>query len=1050
MYTNEQLEATNTTGVNITVSASAGAGKTAVLVERLMKRIIQDEISVDKIVALTFTDAAAAEMKNRLMDQLLKKQKQQPNNEYINEQITLLPNANISTIHSFCLNILKDYYYILAMNPERLNNILSESEEWEISEASFKYLLENYDNHKIGKVVNRLSNSNNGLNILHDLIKNLIREANATTDPNQFLDNSIKIYNNYQSIEQLPKPFKAMFFKYHQDHFKQLTTISYQLARIIDQAEKADTQRTWINEVINKLKIIEIALSNEDYNTYQNQIIEIAKLKNRAITKNEAYKKARDTYYDILNSIVSVLYPESELLSNLSKNKDFSQTLIEMTKIYNEHYLHAIEAANKITFNDMETLTYKLITKNDNEVAKILQSQISDILIDEFQDTNTLQNAIIEKLSSGNNIFRVGDVKQSIYRFRGAKPQIMQDLINQPDSKQHKTIYLSNNFRSKHSIVEYTNHFFDNLMNLESFDSTYTKADYVTVGTPQQKQDNQQVKLHLINNEQETYADLDEDYNLTTDEFKANFIAAKILDLYNQDKEKRWSKYTVLVESHNRKLSLKAAFDKANIPYFIAFPDGLFDSLGVSVTVAYLKLIYNPEDTLSLMAILTNLYNYSENEIAKLFIKYQDLQIVADKLNPKLYQDVKYFNKIQNQIPLQNIVNHIFKLNNFYEQQISKQSRTNTDLFYDIVVEYDEQHSGILGFLDLIKQLSNTKASEGSSISSEDNVVNVMTIHNSKGLQFDTVFLFSKSSIRKKQTNNYLIHPEYGLAIKTLDEENRNIQDNLANFTINYFDEQELLEEEMRKLYVAMTRAQNDLYIIDTIKLKEAEERYDFNADIVRNKKGFTIWLLALQQNLPHQFLEYETSEILEFKAARKQYQKIIQIPKLTKTKTTPQRPDSFIPSPLDFGAKQLGVDIGTLVHNTIEQLTINNYEYDYIKTISPDLPDYYVDKIINLGTNELFKTLNQFDIYHEFPFIIVDEFNYQQGFIDFLSVDDNDIYIVDFKTDNLEYKADFLDRYNQQLTGYIQAVKQIYPNRDIHTYIYSFNLDMFIPFKVD
>ena len=371
-------------------------------------------------------------------------------------------------------------------------------------------------------------------------------------------------------------------------------------------------------------------------------------------------------------------------------------------------------------------------------------------------------------------------------------------------------------------------------------------------------------------------------------------------------------------------------------------------------------------------------------------------------------------------------------------------------MFIDYINEYDESKSGVLGFLELIDQLKNSKASEGSSISSEDNVVNVMTIHNSKGLQFDTVFLFSKSSIRNKRDPNYLVSPVYGLALKTFEEEYNIVYDNIANLVIEYFDEQELLEEEMRKLYVALTRAQNDLYIIDTIKLKEDMDTFDFDENIVRSKKGFTTWILALEQYLPHTYLNFDISETLEYSEASKAKELIIKINKFNPIKQVSSETNQFIPSKLDLKANTSGVDIGTLVHKTIENLDNLEYTYDNIKKISPTLSDYYINKLITLSKNELFTYINQFDVYHEFVFIINQIDMYQQGFIDFLSISEKDIYIVDFKTDNLSIETEFIERYKQQLLGYINAISKLYPNKNIHTYIYSFNLDTFIEFKVN
>lgn len=1052
-WTNEQQLAINTTDVNITVSASAGAGKTAVLVQRLMKRIIQDKISVDKIVALTFTEAAAAEMKNRLMRALSEAYNNNPNDTYLKTQITLLPSAKITTIHSFCLSILKDYYYVLQIDPSSLNNILDEAIIAKVKAEAFDYVLSNYNSEKLENTLYALSSSAMNIESLKDIVLELSGKSFSQPDPNKWLDMSIEIYNDYNSLKDLPDKFKKLFWTHNEIIKNQIKKSAYKLDAIIDGLNKTvDTtsQKAWISQVITYLQPLEESIHNQDYNIYKSTIESIASIKHKTIQKQSDFKNARDNYFKILNDAAEILYSEENLLKDLAHNKDLAQNIIEIVKVYNIQYKDSIKAENGITFNDMEILTYELLNKNNQEIAKELKNEIKDILVDEFQDTNTLQNEIIELIGRENNIFRVGDVKQSIYRFRGAKPNLMQDLIKKGNTDHHQTIFLSNNFRSKNDIVQYNNHLFSKLMNLETFDSSYAKSDYVTPGTDNQNINSLPAELHLINTEEEAYIEYDEDYNLSTNEFRAEYIANQILNLYEKDKNPQWNKFTILVSSHNSKPFLRQAFDQANIPYFIAMPDGFYNSFGVSTVNAYLKLILDPSDAISLTAILINLYGYNENEITKLFLIHGDLFKVADALDTNILKQINYLHENQNRLNLTTIINNILSINNFYDNKISQQSRTNLDLFYESAINYQKDQSGIYGFLLEIELMKEEKTSEASSISSEDNVVNVTTIHGSKGLQFDTVFLWSKSGNRNRDTSSsYVVNPDLGLALKTTYLPRRIIKDNLGNYLIRFLETKEGLEEEMRMLYVALTRAQNRLYVVDTFKLDKEKEYNDFEYTNIYGSIGFTGWINGIAQNHPSKHLIVNYQESFEYQTLDKKEKVVTPIRRFDKVDVKKLKETYSWPiKELDLDVEEKFFEVGTSIHDTIEKLPNSAWTPLMIKEVNPDISNYYLDKLLTLSQNPFFIDINKYNVYKEFPFISYIDNIYERGIIDYLVVSDDMVYIVDFKTDNVKNEKQLLERYNDQLTFYKNAISGQFKDKKIKPYIYSFYLDKFIEVK--
>lgn len=1049
-WTKEQETAINTTGVNITVSASAGAGKTAVLVERLMKRIIKDKISIDKIVALTFTDAAAAEMKNRLMQALSKAYTQNPDDTYLKKQLVLLPSAKITTIHSFCLSILKDYYYVLQIDPNSLNNILDEPTIAKIKTQAFDYVLENYNYKKLQTTMYHLSNSALNTDLLKDIVTDLSDKASGHPQADKWLDKSIEIYNDFDSLQDIPQDFKQLLWADKLNIANQLETLAFKLRITVDDLGHSldiSSQKLWVDNVISLIEPLKKSIAIQNYFDYKNIIEKIASIKHKTIQKQRLFQLLRDEFVETLNQAVNILYEEKHLLKDLAHNKEIAQNIVEMVKIYNNQYKKYLDEENGITFDDMEILTYQLLTKNNQEIAKMLKKEIEDILVDEFQDTNTLQNEIIKLIGRDDNIFRVGDVKQSIYRFRGAKPKLMQDLINKKDSKNHKTIFLTNNFRSKDDIVQFNNHFFSKLMNFETFDSSYKQEDFVSPGTKQQKFNSQPAELHLINTSEQAYEDFDDDYNLTTNEFRAQYITKQILNLYKNDTDAKWNKFTVLVSSHSSKQYLRQAFQQANIPYFMSMPEGFYESYGVSTVTAFLKLVLDPSDTISLMAILINLYGYSENEITKHYLVSKNLFEVAKKLNENILNKIMYYHKNQAKIKLTDIINDVLNINDFYESQISQQSKTNLDLFYESALNYEQRKSGIYGFLLEIEFMKEEKTSEASSISSEDNVVNVTTIHGSKGLQYDTVFLWSKSANRNRDTNApYIINDELGLGLKSTYLPQRIVKDNLANYLIRSLESKENLEEEMRLLYVALTRAQNRLYIIDTFKLDKEKHYYKFDHNDVYKNIGFTGWVSGITQNYPSKHLLTKYQDSFEYDRVEKLNKPILTIKRLKPIEKKPKT--KLYPWPikkLDLSVDESIFDLGTMIHDTIENLPEPPWSENTIKKIEPNISHNYINKLILLSRNDFFLKISSEKVYKEYPFICKIDNIYERGIIDYLAIKKDDVYIVDFKTDNLVDEKELLARYTTQLSFYKKALRPIFIDKNIKAFIYSFYLDQFI-----
>ena len=1060
MWNIDQLKAIQASGRSVMVSASAGAGKTTVLVERLIQICTRKDnpIDLDRIIAMTFTDAAAAEMKKRLSVSLSEQlQKEDSDKNRIQKQLVLLSTAQISTIHSFCLSIIKKYYDVINLNPKMIENNLDDATVSNLKSKAFKEaFLEYSKSNDTLELTNNFSTSIFNLDSLEKSVLNIVNEANSSFNADIWYETTLSNYKIIKTIEEVNDNVKSSFFN---SIIHEISILKDYCDKLIDQFEQEnsnDFKADYLNKgkatFIKRQSILIdclIALKNQQYQDFTDMFIKLkdikfsknAKLSEIFVLIYDAYKK----HYDSLNKTPylseSLLVETNNLLYPLIKQ------LLDIAKLTSANFKNLKKEICGFDFDDMEHFAYDILTSNNNMIANQIKEEYDEIYVDEFQDTNDIQNEIVN-LISRNNVFRVGDVKQSIYRFRKAKPQIMRGIMN---DESYERISLKHNYRSQEYIVDFTNFVFERLMNVNNFSDTYTEIDHVHTGSDKQKiRKGNLIKFYSLPDIKDFGESNDEDlmsFN-NNKEIKANFISRKILELINSNNGQnnyKYSDFVVLLRGHADKIYLKKSFDQYNIPNYLDTKSGFYSSWMALILLSYLKLIVDDKDEISLMSVLSSpLYEMSDETMAKFKIKHGSLLKGCINEKHPILDDIKRLKHTYSTIGITPVLDEISLINDFISEKCNVQEQTNFDMFYEKAQNFEKTSLNLFEFIYNIETFTDEKSSEATSVGSDEDLVKAVTIHQSKGLQYKVVFLWASSNNpRGGSSDAILLDPNLGIGMNYIDSTYFTKYTSLQHTALKYNNKKEESQEHIRLLYVALTRAQEELYIVDTIKnnttFGECDDKY-----LIQNINSTSM----LMSVLPEQYIEkidydFFIKENLEPKTKNEINKKIEKYKLGVVTKeievVTPSKNSHEISLDIDFNNTSFSANRGTLMHQCIEYYQKGIWSKEDIST---KLNSKDKQHVFNFFESDIYKECINKTIYNEYPFIIKIDNKVINGIIDFLAIDDKEIIIIDFKSDRNTTEQKLLETYSEQLNFYVSSLSNIYPNLIIKAYIYSFELD--------
>lgn len=890
-WTPEQWKAIWASGSDVLVSAAAGSGKTAVLIDRLIQKVIAKEnpINVDELLVVTFTNASAAEMRHRMGEALEKAIAEDPSSTHLRKQLSLLNKAQISTLHSFCLNIVRQYSYMLDIDPGF--RIANETEAALMRDDILAEVLEEAYHVDNPEAMYRLSDSftsDRDDQSIELMIEKLYTYARVHPEPKKWLQEIPKAYtlDELITIDDLSfiEPLKLSIV--HQlesaiavtEEIRKLANLPNGPAPL---AETAMNDQGMINEAISLMKIgswkdVYYYFQNISWGkaaTIRKDSCDEALKKQAAEKRNKVKKIVNDLKEDYFARTPERLLDEMRLMAPQLK------TLVELAITYGERYTAAKDDKGLVDFSDLEHYALEILSERQENgeigpsaIAKEYQSRFKEVLVDEYQDTNRLQETILQLVKSGNeqtgNMFMVGDVKQSIYRFRLAEPMLFLGKYLAFDSLPLNSgvkIDLNANFRSRKEVLHATNYIFQQVMGESVGEINYDDSASLKPQAPYDEAE-AAVELALLYEVEDGSAEVDEEdgedevaiaeEDLKKSQAEARYIISKINDLMDsgatvfdpwkkKNRPVQYSDIVILMRSMTWSQEVTDQFKEAGIPLYAELSKGYFEAIEVLIMLHTLRTIDNPYQDISLASVLRSPFvGLTETELALIRLAapkepfYEALKVfvstgkdgISIETEEKLQRFLLQFEDWRNlsrRGSLADLIWRIYLDTNYYEivgsMPNGKQRQANLRVLHDRAVDYEKtSFRGLFRFLRFIDRMRKRGDDLGAAraISEKENVVRMMTIHSSKGLEFPIVFLggMGRPFNQMDFNENYLFDQSFGLAVKAIDPDKRISFTSLPFLAMKEKKQMELKAEEMRVLYVAMTRAKEHLFLIATIK----------------------------------------------------------------------------------------------------------------------------------------------------------------------------------------------------------------------------------------
>ncbi|WP_010286801.1 helicase-exonuclease AddAB subunit AddA [Kurthia massiliensis] len=889
-WTDEQWQAIWAKGQDTLVSAAAGSGKTAVLIERLIQKVIDETnpMNVDELLVVTFTNASAAEMRQRMAAALEKAVKNNPESQHLRRQLTLINKAQISTLHSFCLNIVRQYAYLLNIDPGfRIANeneaaLLKDDTMAEVLEAAYDVA----DPSAMYRLVDAFTSDRNDQDI-EVLIEKLYEMARVNPQPFKWLDALPERYN-MEDVERIDDLSIIQSIRQTMSH-----SVDEAIALILEMralalmpdgpdayGETAEMDLTVLYEArafINERSWQEAyeffstfkwgKLKSQKKGTCDESLLDRAKAK-----RNDAKKVLADATEQFFSR-----HPD-RLLEEMQHMYPLMQTLVELAKQFSMRYSAAKAEKGIVDFSDLEHFALAILTTDEDgevvpsDVAKDYQARFKEVLVDEYQDTNRLQETILQLVKSGTeadgNLFMVGDTKQSIYRFRLAEPALFlgkyRDFTTTGDAGGLK-IDLNANFRSRREVLDGTNYIFKQIMTEEVGEIDYDDAAALKPRAPYPTLDMPVTVSVLHAPELEEEADtpeLEAEEEMKKSQLEARYIirqiqqlmntGAQVYDAYEKDaagnpvkRDLEYRDIVILMRSMTWSNDFVEEFKLAGIPLYAELSAGYFEELEVMIMMNTLRIIDNPYQDIPLASVLRAPFvGMTENDLAAIRLAepkgafYDALKTfvlrersglhakTAEKLQRFLLQ-FDDWRDLARRGSLAELIWQVYMDTNYYEMagamSNGKQRQANLRALYDRAVAYEKTaFRGLFRFLRFVDRirLRGEDLGTAKAISQSENVVRLMTIHASKGLEFPYVFVAGLGRSFNKMDFHlpYLFDQDFGLAVKMIDPEKRLQYTSLPFLAVKEKKLLEMKSEEMRILYVAMTRAKEKLYLVGHVK----------------------------------------------------------------------------------------------------------------------------------------------------------------------------------------------------------------------------------------
>ncbi len=896
LWTNEQMEAITDESSDILVSAAAGSGKTAVLTERLIRKITDpiSPIDVNRILVVTFTEDAANELKLRIRDAISKAMAEYPSNKHLQRQYLMLSGAKISTIHGFCLDLIKRNYELLGLSPklrvsdEAQNSLLMQQVADTVVDGYYSSL-PGYDD-----ITDFVTFADNFITLqdssLTAKIIDIYKKLQSFSDGIDFLKKSAEMYPANEDFTGsiwngvLCEHVKRVFSFY-------LTVYEDACAKISEYDEISDKYLPVFESGIIGIKAIINAAETKDYETLKNAVdaYDAGKIGSKKDYVDDEtllfFKSVRAELSAEIKKIKERFFSFTpEILAKSSMEcREYVSDLYKLLSAFDRRFSLEKRRRGIIDFNDMERLAYALLVRSDGsytELASELASQYDEVCIDEYQDVNELQDAIFKAITRMTNRFMVGDIKQSIYGFRGAEPKIFADY-RLDDSV--KLISLTHNFRSDNPVIQISNEICGNLFRKYGDTVPYDKSDelYFANGSTE----NQQPEIVVIeNNDIKDTEDDDADADEHEDSVEATYAAKRINELVWSGVKP--SDIAILLRSAKKEAKVfESALSKYGIMSKNKEQKDLFANAEVMLLMCLLNIIDNPKRDIYLAGALKSpIYNFTLSELA-VIRRYDESSSLYDALKKYTEEQgfskgeyflnkLKEYRKLSNE-PVDKLIWHIFNDTGLLgyasaNDNALKGGKANLMKLYEKARSFESgSFKGLYNFIRYINDMLDSDTEIPSPSNANDsNTVQIMTIHKSKGLQFKYVFICgtSKRFNTRDENSDIIIDKRFGTTLKLSDESGLATVDTLFRRASAISLRKKNFEEEIRVLYVALTRAKSKLVIVGSVNSFDKLDDLMFyrcyiesaNGYIYSKKSNFLSWILLSESSIKPTYIRKE------------------------------------------------------------------------------------------------------------------------------------------------------------------------------------------------
>ncbi|NLO20791.1 MAG: helicase-exonuclease AddAB subunit AddA [Syntrophomonadaceae bacterium] len=861
-WTQEQSQAIDSRGSNLLLSAAAGSGKTAVLVQRVINLILKDELDIDRLLIVTFTQAAAAEMRERI-NQAIFEELQWASVEaqkHLRRQLTLLSQSSISTIHSFCREVIKKYFFLIDIDPNF--RVADESEsaiirmdvmeeliesEYEAGQPEFMELVEMFGGSK----------SDEGL---LDLIGQAYAFVQSQPEPEAWLQESA------DRFKLSPEEFadSPWLQELGRQFVLQLEAARDMLYKALKMSERPGGPAVYTDiiqdEILQLEQLMEYAVAHPEVFYQKLHALSFKSLK-RADKDTDRYLKEKAQQWrsdgkKLVEKLRKGLLDPQQYRQDLEYLYPYMQYLCDLVLKFSSWYRQKKKDKNILDFNDLEHLALSILEQEG--VAEEYQRKYEHIFVDEYQDSNLLQECILSAVSRSNNRFLVGDIKQSIYRFRNAEPSLFLDKYLTYATEEvgiNRRIDLGRNFRSRAHILAGINYLFAYIMSRELGEIDYDRQAMLYPGLSIDEAGDADIQLILVEKsptEGPGQEDLmDELEELSDIALEARIAASRVRELVGsmvydarkgEYRQVDFRDIVILMRATRRwAAEFMEVFRAQGIPVYTDSSGGYFEAVEVDLILKLLKLIDNRRQDIPLLSVMRSpIGGFDIYELTQIRLSqpqgnyYEALDNYQEHLHNELSKKIHLFlsqlegwREKSRLMPIDEFIHQLLMETGYYYYVAAmpggKQRQANLEVLVNRARQFQE--SSIKGLFNFTRFIENIKSSSSDLdlarvLGENDNVVRIMSIHKSKGLEFPVVIVagLGKGFNRADTRGRVLFHSRLGMGPVLIRSDLRTKTDTIARTAMQYRIQVENLSEEMRILYVAMTRAQSKLILLGSVK----------------------------------------------------------------------------------------------------------------------------------------------------------------------------------------------------------------------------------------